>query len=116
MDVGLSTERYTFQIESNKPVIPTTDVSGSNVQSTCYFNATSFEAELYTKKKKLYPLDSGASSDAFVPWPYAASVKQVAVSGSNVPECFTADGKKVGDFEAASSGEECTCNYQNYGL
>ncbi len=134
-DANLPTERYTFRIPMSKPVIPSSPIMSSNIATTCYFNSTVLTASLYTKMAKSYPSSSSSSNSTasstssstgsagggqgstgdpvFAPWPYAASVEQVATGGNDVPECFDMQGNRVGSF-VAETGGECDCRYQNY--
>jgi hypothetical protein len=122
LDSGLSTEHYSFVLTSmNKPVVPSSAITTTNIATTCYFNQTSLEARLYTKMAKTYPPSSESSSGtssnsttSFVPWPYAAYVDQMDAGGANVPQCYDNSGNAAGDF-AAETGGECSCLYQNYG-
>jgi len=116
-DAGQSSERYTFQVEMKKPVVPATSITNDNTAATCYFNSTTFEASLYTRMTKSYPPNSTDSrnSTAFVPWPYAVQIEQLASSGSTVPECFDSANNPVGNFSVEQSGKVCNCLYLNYG-
>jgi hypothetical protein len=116
LDATLVTERYMFQVVMNKLVIPTTAVAGSNLATACYYNSTTLEANLYTKMVKSYPSNSTekGSSTTPGPWPYAAKVEQIAMSGPDVPYCVNAQFDHVGDF-VVWNGEYCNCVYQNYG-
>jgi hypothetical protein len=122
MDSGLSTEYYSFALLSmNKPVVPSSALTASNIAATCYFNQTTLEARLYTQMAKTYPPSSESSAGnssnsttSFAPWPYAAYVDQTDSGGANVPQCFDNSGNEVGSFTAETGGE-CSCLYQNYG-
>lgn len=120
-DDNQATEHFSFVLTAmNKPVVPVVALASNNAATTCYFNQTTLEARLYTKMAKTYPASlagsNGNSSTAseFAPWPYAASIEQTASGGNDVPNCYDAAGKKVGDFKAQMGGE-CSCAYQNYG-
>lgn len=120
LDADLSTERYTFQINMNKPVVPGAALTESNTATTCYFNQTTFEGTLYTHMTKTYGQNSSSNNtgDSFIPWPYAASVTQSANAGSNVPECFDTKGAQIGNFTvqaAQTGGQTCDCMYMNFG-
>jgi len=116
VDANLATERYTFEVTMNKPVVPMTAITTSNVAATCYFNSTTFAASLYTRMAMSFGSNSTSNStgNAFAPWPYAASMEQVATSGSTVPECYDAQGNLIGNFTVESSGRQCNCLYMNY--
>jgi hypothetical protein len=114
LDASLTSERYTFQIAMNKPVIPVTAVTDSNLATTCYYNSTTFEASLYTKmtKSNLSNSTDKISDTTSGTWPYAAEVEQIALSGPNVPYCVNAQYDQVGDF-VVRNGQYCNCVYRN---
>lgn len=101
----------------NKPTIPTSPLGSDNVASTCYFNATTFQAYLYTKMPKTYPANSTEtnSTDAFTAWPYAVKIEQIAAAGAGVPDCMDSSGDSVGDFSVSDDGQLCDCLYLNTG-
>ncbi|KAI9806476.1 MAG: hypothetical protein M1833_003663 [Piccolia ochrophora] len=130
LDQGRDSERYAFQISMDKVVYPNPPLSKSG-QSSCYYNGTTLQAQLFTKQNKTYPSPSKASqvptggavtggSDAeFQPWPFAVRVEQVVSGGANVPACFkTTDGivgeRIAGDFDNAGPGSSCSCLYKNW--
>ncbi len=103
----------------NKPVVASAALTASNIATTCFFNQTSFEGTLYTHMAKTYSQNSTSNSTggAFIPWPYAASIKQSAAAGSNIPECFDMKGNQVGDFAVQATGADdptCDCIYMNF--
>lgn len=113
-DAGQQSERYTFGVPMNKPVVPASALTSANIASTCYFNQTIFSASLYTNMSSTY---NTSTTEAFQSYPHAVSVTQEAESGSGVPDCVSnADGASVGDFSASASGQTCSCNYMNYGV
>ncbi|KAI4235038.1 MAG: hypothetical protein L6R40_006584 [Gallowayella cf. fulva] len=117
-------ERYTFTTTLDKTTFPAPG-------QTCYFNATTLQGTLYTKKPKNYPAplatttataeDENENSDAFQPWPYAVDIQQTIAGGDAVPQCFrsTANGN-LGDrmTEGISPRPEsatCACEWRNFG-
>jgi hypothetical protein len=118
MKAGTDQEHYFFQISMQKPTKPATALTSSNVASTCYFNETTFQAYLYTKMEKTYPNNSTASTnttDAFMPWPYAAKVEQVTGAGAGTPTCLDPSGNSLGDFSVSDGTQLCDCLYLNTG-
>jgi hypothetical protein len=120
-DAGQSSERYTFQFQSQKIVIPTVGLTDDNSASQCYYNATTFTASLYTKMPRTYPADSSDSNtqDGTALWPYAVRVEQVSGGGDDVPDCYkTVDGKDTTPITIASNsttdGGLCNCLYRNW--
>jgi hypothetical protein len=127
MEANTPTEHYSFILNGmTKPVIPASQLTSSNLATTCYFNQTHLEAKLYTKTYPVAGTSSGSGSGSggnagdgsvgadWQAWPYAATVSQKASGGNDVPQCFDAMGKSVGTFTAQMGGE-CSCGYQNFG-
>jgi hypothetical protein len=121
VDAGESSERYTFQFQSQKVVIPTVGITDDNHLAQCYYNATTFTASLYTKMAKTYPTDTAASDeqDGMEPWPYAVRVEQVSGGGDDVPDCYkTVGGKDTTritiDSNSTTDAGLCNCLYRNW--
>ncbi|RDW73136.1 hypothetical protein BP6252_07043 [Coleophoma cylindrospora] len=117
-DAGLATEHYSFQMTTQKAVIPSAALTSANMAATCYFNQTMFNAMLYTKMAKTYSSSSrmaSTESKTFAPWPYAARVEQIAQSGPRTPSCLDASGMSLGDFSLSEAGDQCDCLYMNTG-
>lgn len=112
-DANTINERYVFNITMNKPVIPLTMLTSANVFTTCYYNTTNFQATLFTKTSKSLPANSTVA--AYQTWPYAVAFEQIALSGSQTPQCLDASGNTVGSFAVSTAGKTCSCNYANYG-
>ena len=118
MNKDTDQEHYFFQMNMQKPVIPSTALTSSNVASTCYYNQTTFQAYLYTKMEKSYPENSTSSTNTtvpFAPWPYAVKVEQVSAAGAGTPTCLDASGNSMGDFSVSDTAELCDCLYLNTG-
>ncbi|KUJ08878.1 uncharacterized protein LY89DRAFT_328300 [Mollisia scopiformis] len=118
MNSGASDEHYFFQTMMSKPTKPAVQLGSQNVASTCYFNQTTFQAYLYTKMPKSYPPSTTNTTDpsgAFIEWPYAVKVEQVAGAGPNVPTCVGPSGQVLGDFSVADETQLCDCLYLNTG-
>ncbi|RDW87640.1 hypothetical protein BP5796_03334 [Coleophoma crateriformis] len=117
-DAGLATEHYSFQMATQKAVIPSAALTSENIAATCYFNQTIFNAMLYTKMAKTYSSTSrtgSTESKTFAPWPYAVRVEQIAQSGPRTPSCLDASGISLGDFSLSEAGDPCDCLYMNTG-
>ncbi|KAI9805872.1 MAG: hypothetical protein M1825_000486 [Sarcosagium campestre] len=132
LDKGEPSERYTFQISMDKTVYPDASLDGAT-QPVCYYNGTTFQAQLFTRQEKTFPsandtskTDSsttsiaGAASLKFKPWPYAIRVEQLVAGGANVPACYKTingqDGGRVSDeLENTAPGSSCSCLYRNFG-
>jgi hypothetical protein len=118
MNQGTDQEHYFFQMNIQKPVIPTTALTSSNVVSTCYFNQTTLQAYLYTKMEKSYPsngTNDTNTTEPFAPWPYAVKVEQVSAAGPRTPTCLDASGNSMGDFSVSDTADLCDCLYLNSG-
>ncbi|KAH8813253.1 hypothetical protein F5884DRAFT_879452 [Xylogone sp. PMI_703] len=114
---GTAEEAYFFQISADMPVAAGS-LGGTNEPATCYYNATTFQAYLYTKRPKSYPAAGASSvegSAAFQPWPYAAKVEQVIGAGPGTPTCVDAAGNPLGDFTVSDGTKLCDCLYLNTG-
>jgi hypothetical protein len=108
-------EHYFFSSIIPKPTRPTTQIGSDNAAATCYFNSTTFQAYLYTKRPKTYPANSTSDNGAFAPWPYAVQVEQIADSGTGTPTCLDSSGNSLGDFSVKEQNKQCSCNYLNTG-
>lgn len=138
VDPGSGDEALIFKVAMDKVVVPNADVTsaGDGSASRCLFNATRFQAKLYTKKAKTYPPsdltgdgNGGSSSPSggggggqqFQPWPYAVEITQTIASGSAVPECYKTLNGQMGErvdlarTVAVAEGAQCACEYLNYG-
>lgn len=127
VDAGHDTERYIFNTSFDKVVITSLGVH-------CLFNNTLFEASLYTKRPKSYPLKGSdrsnpvATASSSVPisspipyadWEYALDVKHSHGGGPNVPECYKMDngvrGARVIDGRTPKTSKDtCSCIYRNH--
>ena len=135
LDLGLSSERYTFFVPMDKNVIPSTAITNDNSLATCYFNNATFRANLFTKMSKTYPLSSSASSttatpspsagdgtsasQGFQPWPYAVRVEEFIGGGNDVPSCYKVVNGNIGDrinngISPKGAENVCSCLYKNY--
>lgn len=129
LDVGQSSERYRFQVPMDKVVVPTTPITNDNSRASCWFNGTTFKAELYTKRAKTYPPAADAGGPPATPggtptagmksWPFAVEVKQIIGGGQEIPECYKVRDGNVGDritdgLAPVSTGGLCTCVYKNW--
>ena len=124
LDRGLSTERYRFQVPMDKIVVPTVSITTDNSRATCWFNGTTFQAQLYTKRAKVYPPTDAPQQMAtggMKAWPFAIEVKQVIGGGQDIPECYKVrdgiTGSRIMDNLAPMSASgTCSCQYKNYGV
>jgi hypothetical protein len=126
LDRGQSTERYRFQVPMDKLVVPTASITNDNSRASCWFNGTTFQAQLYTKRAKTYPApDAGPPTSGGTPtagmstWPFAVDVKQVIGGGDGIPECFKVNNGEVGariteGLESKGAGGLCSCAYRNF--
>ena len=106
--------------------MPTVSITNDNSRASCWFNGTTFQAQLYTKHEKTYPpADNGAPTAGGTPaagssaWPFAVDIKQVIGGGEGIPECYRmvngAVGARVTEGLASTGvGGLCSCAYQNF--
>lgn len=135
LDVGLNSERYTFSVIMNKTVIPSTAIANDNSVATCFYNNTTFRANLFTKMSKTYPLppstsdttalpspsvgDRNGASQGFQPWPYAIRVEEYIGGGNGVPSCYKTVNGNIGDritdgISRKAPENVCSCLYKNF--
>ncbi|KAI9763604.1 MAG: hypothetical protein M1840_000398 [Geoglossum simile] len=126
---GTNEERYTFQLQMNKTVIPDQPITDDNSQAICHFQTVTFQASLYSKMQKTYPQkptstasaspSTASSSDPAVPkpWPFAVRVEEVGSSGDGVPACYKTQNGVQGDsilLKTGGTGGLCSCLYRNW--
>ncbi|KAM0709663.1 hypothetical protein Q7P35_003703 [Cladosporium inversicolor] len=117
-DTNATSPRLTFAFALPKIVVPTSALTSNNVVTQCYFNNTILSGTIYLEGS----LDSSANStgsSSYQDWPYAVEVIQSSPSGEGTPDCYeTVDGKlgaRVEGLEPEAEGDECRCEYRNYG-
>jgi hypothetical protein len=118
MNAGQADEHYFFQMNTQKPTKPASQLGSQNVASTCYFNQTTFQGYLYTQMAKTYPNNSTNdtnTSDPFTPWPYAVKIEEVAAAAAGTPTCLGPSGESLGNFGISDGTQLCDCLYLNYG-
>ncbi|KAI9719392.1 MAG: hypothetical protein M1812_003463 [Candelaria pacifica] len=129
-DKGMDSERYAFQMPMDKPVSPSAPITNDNSNAICYFNRTTLQTYLYTRKGKTYPPASSTSTSSTVssdsisgyqPWPYAVKIEQVILGGADVPECYKKINGNTGDrittgLAPKRATDQCSCLYQNFEL
>ncbi|MCJ1236334.1 hypothetical protein MMC14_004315 [Varicellaria rhodocarpa] len=128
VDAGTSQERYTFSIQRQKTVFPTTAITTDNAAASCDYNNTQLQASLYTRMPNTYNASSQSSSTTqtlstsnsstggFQAWPFAADVTQSIGGGANVPACYESNnGDRITNgLEPQPSTDMCTCEYKNF--
>ncbi|KAF1809669.1 hypothetical protein P152DRAFT_476325 [Eremomyces bilateralis CBS 781.70] len=122
LDQGKDSERYRFQVTTDKMVKPTASLTGDNVGATCYFNATTFTGFLYTKMARDYPNDRMATNGdpAHDLWPYAIRAEEVISAGEGIPNCYRDDNWEriengaTQSIGAGDGGNLCSCLYKNW--
>ncbi|KAL8775999.1 MAG: hypothetical protein Q9213_008414 [Squamulea squamosa] len=120
LDAGTEEERWRFETTLDKITIP-------SIGMNCYFNDTTLEGNLYTKKARDYPTPTPAeapstaeSRDEFRPWPYAIDIRQSVGGGQDTPQCFRMQNGEKGDritegIFPKGGNEICSCEYKNFG-
>jgi len=116
-----SSEAYTFSVNMHKTVIPNVTLTADGASTDCFYNGAIFSAVLYTKKEKTYPARNQtpqSAAGAYMPWPYAVEVQQVANGGAGVPDCYKMINGNTGEHVPIGTEPDtqtCECRYQNYG-
>lgn len=137
LDAGTPEERYEYRVPMDKVVVPSSPITDDNSVASCFFNGTSFHAQLYTKKLKTSsPPGSSSSStqqqqpppasrqqsnpnaDDFRPWPYAVRIEQSIQSGDRIPTCYKTKDGRLGEQlpvspRTAPGKGICRCLYRN---
>jgi hypothetical protein len=119
VDKGGDNERYQFQLQMEKNVVPSSPITSDGSASTCYYNSTTMTGYLYTKRAKDYPSADETSGNAtYQSWPYAVRVEQTAAGGEDAPNCYQTTngilGARVGNFTAEDATTLCSCLYRNF--
>ncbi|GAB7322274.1 hypothetical protein MBLNU13_g03257t1 [Cladosporium sp. NU13] len=117
-DTNATSPRLTFAFALPKIVVPTSALTSSNAVTQCYFNSTVLSGTIYLAGS----LDSSVSStgsSSYQDWPYPVEIVQSSPGGEGNPDCYeTVDGKlgaRVEGLEPETEGDECRCEYRNYG-
>lgn len=129
---GTDNERYTFKTTVQKVVFPAINVK-------CFYNDTQFAVNIYTKKPKSYPPNSGGgdttvsaiagqpsggaagapAGGAFGDWQYAVDATQSISGGVDVPACYNVNNGQTGNritegYTIQPAQDFCSCAYKNY--
>lgn len=118
-DSNAISPKLTFTFTLPKIVLPTSALTSDNAATQCYFNSTILSGTIYLAAP---PGNSTGSIQAgsYESWPYAVEIVQSSTGGDGTPECYeTVDGKLgsrvVEGLEPKAEGDECRCEYRNYG-
>jgi len=120
---GNPDERYTFQLEMDKEVLPSTAITSDGSTAKCFYNDTTFTGYIYTKMAKDYPVANGTAAEegdpAYQLWPFAVRAEQVAASGVDAPNCYEFTNGNLGarisgNFSVTDPQMLCNCLYRNY--
>ena len=115
MKQGQEDEHYFFQLNMSKPTKPTSQLGQQNVAATCYFDNTTLQAYLYTKKQKTYPPNEAGERGSFKAWPGAVKVEQVTGAKMGNPRCVDMGGQSLGEFGVEDGTQLCDCLWLNTG-
>lgn len=115
---------YTFTLTNQiKKVLPSGSLTSNSAQAAvCFFNSTTFVANIYLRAARDFPAASEANSTSiggYEQWPYAVQLVQTASGGENVPNCYElvdgVPGERITEGIAAQgTGQECSCEWRNY--
>ena len=123
LDANTNDERYHFSLPFDQFVTPSSDISGSNRKAGCWFNQTSIEANIFTRK----PFEDTSSSlerrasSGWEQWPFAVEVSQSIHGGEEVPNCYEMNNTNLGaritnGVEDQPSDAVCECEWKNFDL
>ena len=115
---NLTSDRYTFSFDIQKPVAPSASITDNNAATLCLYNST-FTGVLYADASRSVPsaeLANSTNIGGYTQWPYAVEVTQT--SGS-APECYDTVNGNIGakiltDLTPDTVGQDCSCKYRNY--
>jgi hypothetical protein len=117
-DTNATSPRLTFSFPLSKTVVPTSALTSNNAVTQCFFNSTILSGTIYLAGS-LDSLANSTGSGSYQDWPYAVEVTQSSPGGEGIPDCYeTVDGKlgaRIGGLEPEAEGDECRCEYRNYG-
>ena len=117
-DSNATSPRFTFEFTLPKVVVPTSALTSSNAVTQCYFNSTVLSGTIYLAGS-LDPSTTSTTSSSYEDWPYPVEIVQSSPGGEGIPDCYeTVDGKvgaRVEGLQPEAEGDECRCEYRNYG-
>ena len=117
-DTNATSPRLTFEFTLPKVVVPTSALTSNNAVTQCYFNSTVLSGTIYLAGS-LGSSTTSTGSSSYEDWPYPVEIMQSSPGGEGIPDCYeTVDGKvgaKVEGLEPEAEGDECRCDYRNYG-
>lgn len=118
-DSNSTSPKLTFSFALPKVVVPTSALTANNAATQCYFNSTILSGTIYLDALPEASSNSTGTGSTQT-WPYAIEIMQSSPGGGGIPECYEmVDGKPgeriVEGLEPKSDGDECRCEYRNYG-
>ena len=124
LDTGLGNERYHFSFFYDQAIHPTSSITTDNSQALCYFNGTTFGADLYTRKNLDEDVRTSFDKDAtntWQTWPHAVEVMQTISGGQNVPNCYESVDGNLGaritsGLDPRPTQDQCECLWKNFDL
>lgn len=118
-DTNSSSPRLTFAFPLPKVVVPTSALTSNNAVTQCYFNSTILSGTIYLAESVNSSFNNSSGSGSYQDWPYAVEVLQSSPGGEEIPNCYQmVDGKlgaRIEGLEPEAEGDECRCEYRNYG-
>lgn len=114
-----SLSAFAFTFTYRKQVSPSSDITGDNAATRCYYDDTLVSVRLYADAQGGgdvlgAPVGMDMDGGATRSWPYAVEYEETASRG---PECFRVVDGVEGDRVDVESGDgECGCGYRNFGL
>ena len=123
LDSGSGYERYHFSLPYDQASSPDPPITSDGSQSRCFFNRTTFEADLYSHKapENVSTGSNMKATDGYQDWPYAVEVTQSIGGGQDVPNCYQLSNGDIGTritggLEPRSAQDQCECIWKNYEL
>ena len=122
LEPGTDDERYHFSLPYDQASDPNVQITADDSQARCFYNRTTFEADMYTRKMAEDPpkVPSKAVSD-WQNWPHAVEVMQSIGGGQDVPNCYELANGNIGarittGLNPQPVEEQCQCIWKNYDL
>ncbi|KPM43333.1 hypothetical protein AK830_g3172 [Neonectria ditissima] len=115
VDAGKPTERLRFSFTAPKTVAPSEQLTPDNRAVQCVFDATRFEATLWTRRRGNHTVvDPEPGRAKFADWPADAEVVQSKAAARGQPRCEDSNGNRVSGVKSGSG--TCECRYSNFDL
>ncbi|KAK7420179.1 hypothetical protein QQZ08_010535 [Neonectria magnoliae] len=112
VDAGKPTERLRFSFTTPKTVVPSEKLTADNRAAQCIFDATRFEATLWTRRRGNQTVDPEPGDVKFADWSGDVEVVQSKTGVSGQPRCEDSNGNRIVSVKAEAGA--CKCRYSNF--